>query len=90
MNRLCTTDHERELTRRCNARPITGDELELIQLVREFMSADEADIGTMKRRLTEEMADSLAVVESDNEARRVRESARMADEGWMGESEAAE
>jgi hypothetical protein len=77
MSRLITTDHEREVTRRCNDRKITGDELELIGLLSDYNSCNEpARCGALWSDIT----DSLAIVESDNEARRVRISGELSDE----------
>jgi hypothetical protein len=82
MNRLCTTDHEREVTRRCNDRKITGDELELIGLVIDYRRAMQAENmnASACMQLMRAMFDSACVVELDNEARQARISGELSDE----------
>lgn len=68
-----------ELDRRCNKRPITGEELDLIENLIAYRDELNAN-GPYTRKYLSMVLNQLAIVESDNEHRRAELSAQLTEE----------
>ena len=87
---------DREVERRCQIRPITGEELDLIECLRAYKHAlvgrdFQGGVGDLKKA-RDALLDQLALVESDNETRERKVRSELSEKQDLGawRSEAAE
>lgn len=84
---------DREVERRCQIRPITGEELDLIECLRAYRDHFTGrTYGGSEGRLRDAVFDALALVESDNETRERKVRSELSEKQDLGawRSEAAE